>query len=119
MQTRQEVIDFCMTLPGVYEDYPFHDDNWTVMRHRHSKKMFAAICERGGVIWVNVKCAPELTFFWRSAFSAVVPAYHMNKTHWNSMILDGTISQEDIKTMLTDSYHLTFGRRPKKEKNTD
>ncbi len=67
MRTRQDVIDFCLSLDDTYEDYPFHDFNWTVMRHKSNKKMFAAICERMGNIWVNVKCDPNLTHMWWSA----------------------------------------------------
>ena len=54
MLTRKEAIAACMTLPDAYEDYPF-DDTWTVMRHQTNKKMFAAIYEREGRIWINVK----------------------------------------------------------------
>lgn len=107
MTTRQETIEFCMTLKNVYEDYPFHDFNWTVMRHTENKKMFAAIYEHQGNIWINVKCDPNLTYMWRSSFEAVVPAYHMNKEHWNSIILDGSVPEEDIKAMIGDSYDLT------------
>ena len=77
MRTRQEVIDFCLSLDNTYEDYPFHDFNWTVMRHKGNKKMFAAIYEHMGNIWVNVKCDPNLTYMWRSTYESVVPAYHM------------------------------------------
>jgi len=111
MRTRQEVIDFSLSLGDTYEDYPFHDSNWTVMRHRGNSKMFAAICERLGNIWINVKCDPNLTYMWRSAYNAVVPAYHMNKLHWNSIILDGSIPPDEIKNMICDSYDLT---KPKK-----
>ncbi|MBQ2967368.1 MAG: MmcQ/YjbR family DNA-binding protein [Clostridia bacterium] len=107
MKTRQEMIAFCLSLAGAYEDYPFHDSNWTVMRHKGNKKMFAAICERMGNIWVNVKCDPNLTHMWRSTYEAVVPAYHMNKLHWNSIILDGSIPETDIKNMVFDSFELT------------
>ena len=107
MTTRQEAIEFCMTLKNVYEDYPFHDFNWTVMRHKDNKKMFAAIYEHKGKIWVNVKCDPNLTYMWRSSFESVVPAYHMNKEHWNSIILDGSVPEDDIKAMISDSYGLT------------
>ncbi len=107
MTTRQETIEFCMTLKNVYEDYPFHDSNWTVMRHQENQKMFAAIYEHQGNIWINVKCDPNLTYMWRSSFEAVVPAYHMNKAHWNSIILDGSVPEEDIKAMIIDSYDLT------------
>lgn len=107
MKTRKDVIDYCLTLKNVYEDYPFHDFNWTVMRHMDNKKMFAAIYERMGCIWINVKCDPNLTYMWRDAFRSVVPAYHMNKYHWNSIILDGTVPDADIKNMIEDSFDLT------------
>ncbi|MBT9775646.1 MmcQ/YjbR family DNA-binding protein [Clostridium sp. MCC353] len=106
MKTREEVITYCKTLADVYEDYPFHDENWTVMRYRKNKKCFAYIYEREGAVWVNVKCSPEWIEFWRNAWESVVPAYHMNKNHWNSLILDGTIPGQDIKRMIAESYDL-------------
>lgn len=107
MKTRKDVIDYCLTLKNVYEDYPFHDFNWTIMRHMDNKKMFAAIYEHMGCIWINVKCDPNLTYMWRDAFRSVVPAYHMNKYHWNSIMLDGTVPDADIKNMIEDSFDLT------------
>ena len=111
MRTRREVIDFYLSLDTTYEDYPFHDFNCTVMRHKGNRKMFAVICERLGNIWVNVKCDPNLTCMWRSTYESVVPAYHMNKLHWNSIILDGSIPTDKIKNILDDSFELT---KPKK-----
>ena len=113
MKERREVIDFCLTFKKTFEDYPFHDGNWTIMRHKGNKKMFAAIYEHLGNIWINVKCDPNLTYMWRSTFESVVPAYHMNKWHWNSIILDGTVPDEEIKNMINDSYELT---KPKKKR---
>ena len=111
MRTRQEAIDFCLSLSGVYEDYPFHDSNWAVMRHKDNKKMFAAVFEHMGNVWINVKCNPNLAYMWRNNFKSVVPAYHMNKTHWNSMILDGTVPNDEIKNMIADSYELTKSKK--------
>ena len=111
MRTRKDVVDFCLSLDETYEDYPFHDVNWTVMRHTGNEKMFAAICERLGNMWVTVKCDPNLTYMWRSAYKSVLPAYHMNKLHWNSIILDGSIPIDEIKNMINDSFELT---KPKK-----
>lgn len=111
MTARQEVIDFCLTLKGAYEDYPFHDANWTVMRHKENRKMFAAVYEHQGNIWVNVKCNPGMTYMWRNAFKSVVPAYHMNKEHWNSIILDGKVGDDAIRNMIYDSYELTKPKR--------
>lgn len=111
MQNRTEAINFCNSLNEVYEDYPFRDANWTVMRHNRNKKVFAWIFEKEGYIWVNVKCSPEWREFWRNAFQSVVPAYHLNKQHWNSIILDGTIPEEDIRRMIEESYDLTAPTR--------
>lgn len=110
MQTRAEVIKYCMTFPGVTEDYPFHDANWTCMRIQKNRRIFAWIYERNDCVWVNVKCDPQWRDFFRNTFSAVVPAYHMNKEHWNSIILDGTIPEMDIKRMIAESYDLCGGK---------
>ena len=110
MRERREVIDYCLTFKNVFEDYPFHDDNWCVMRHKQNKKVFAWIFNKDGYVWVNVKCDVEWRDFWRNAFESVIPAYHLNKTYWNSIILDGTIPIEDIKRMIGESYDLTRGK---------
>lgn len=111
MLTRQEAISACMALPFAVEDYPFHDDNWTVMRHLGNGKIFAMIFSREDRIWINVKVDPAKGDLWRSAFSAVVPAYHMNKQHWVSIILDGTMEEADILMLLSDSHALTAPKR--------
>ncbi len=113
MKQRKEVVEFCLGFENTYEDYPFSDPNWTIMRHCGNRKMFAAIYNRMGNIWVNVKCDPCFAHIWRSKYEAVVPAYHMNKYHWNSIILDGSICVNDIKSMIFDSFELT---KPKKRK---
>lgn len=107
MTERKQAVKYCLSLKNTYEDYPFHDNNWTVMRHSENRKTFALIFSRNGHIWVNVKCRPEWCDFWRRTYSSVVPAYHMNKTHWNSVILDGTVPDKDIETMIKESYELT------------
>ena len=116
MRTREDAIAYCLTLPGAYEDYPFDDTNWTLMRLHGSRRSFACIFEREGHIWINVKCDPEWAAFWRNTYPSVLPAYHMNKRHWNSLILDGSIPDREIETMIFDSYELVRGRRlPPKE----
>ncbi len=114
MNTRADVIAFCNHLDDIYEDYPFHDSNWTVMRHKVNKKVFAWIFEKDGFIWVNVKCDLEWRDFFRSMYKSVVPGFHLNKDHWSSIILDGTVPVSDIKRMIGESYDLT---KPKKKKN--
>ena len=75
---------------------------------KKNKKTFALIYDKDGYVWINVKCDPEWREFWRNAFESVVPAYHMNKTHWNSIILDGSVPDKDIQRMIGESYDLTI-----------
>lgn len=107
MTKKEEVIAYCLTFKQVYEDYPFHDPNWCVIRHKKNNKVFAWIFHKDQYVWVNVKCDPQWLGFWRQTFKAVVPAYHLNKEHWNSMILDGSIPEADIRRMISESYDLT------------
>ena len=116
MRTRAEAIAACLRLSGVYEDYPFDDPNWTVMRHAGNKKSFAYIYERNGNIWINLKAEPLRADFWRDAYAAVLPGYHMNKRHWISVILDGSMTDEEIGRLIEDSYALTAPKR-RREKN--
>ncbi len=109
MTTREEAVAFCLKFQDVYEDYPFHDPNWCVVRHKGNKKVFAWIFDREGHVWVNVKCNPEWRDFWRQAYDAVLPAYHLNKEHWNSIILDGSVPKDEIQRMILESYALTGG----------
>ena len=114
MRTRQDVIAACLALPDAYEDYPFDDPGWTVMRHKTNNKSFAFICEREGKIWINLKAEPMMGDFWKDAFEAVVPAYHMNKRHWISVILDGSMADSQILPLIEDSYTLTQDKKRKK-----
>ena len=114
MTTKNEAIAFCINLDDTYQDMPFHDPNWILVRHQANKKVFAWIYEKDGYIWINVKCDLEWRDFWRRAYASVVPGYHLNKEHWNSIILDGTVPKKDIIRMIEESYDLT---KPKKRKN--
>ena len=108
--TRQELIDFCLTFPATYEDYPFDDitepGKWTVMRHRTNMKSFALIYERNGKLCVNLKCAPMEAVLLRQAFVDVTPGYHMNKEHWNTVTLGGDVPDEMVERMVGQSYDL-------------
>ena len=100
MTTRQEAIAACLQLTDVYEDYPFDDFNWTAIRHRANQKIFALIFERENHIWINVKAQPMWADFWRRTFSAVVPAYHMNKQSWIGVPLNDPAMDEHIRALL-------------------
>lgn len=106
MITREEALKFGLSFPEVYEARPFHDPSWQLVRVKGSKKAFLWIYERNGYINLNVKADPEWRDFWRSAYSSVIAGYHQNKEHWNTIILDGTIPDKEIRRMISESYDL-------------
>ena len=107
---RQELIDYCLTYPDSYEDYPFDDSidagAWTVMRHKTNTKSFALIYERNGKLCVNLKCDPFEADFMRKAYKDVTPGWHMNKEHWNTIMLGGDVPEDELKFMIKRSYDL-------------
>lgn len=111
MTERNEVLRYGMTFPDAYTDTPFHDDNWVLLRYKKNKRAFALTYEKDGNLWVNVKVDPEWRDFWRQAFDSVIPGYHQNKDHWNTIILDGSIPDEDIKRMIAESYALIIKKK--------
>ena len=115
--TRKELIDFCLSFPAVYEDYPFEalgaGSQWAAMRHRTNKKTFVFINNRNGRLCVNLKCDPMSADFLRQAYTDVEPGFHMNKTHWNTVYIGGDVPEDELKRMIENSYDLT---RPKARK---
>ena len=119
--TRRELIDYCLTFPASYEDYPFdertsHSDDgaWTVMRHRLNRKSFAHIYERNGNLCINLKCDPFEADFLRQTYIDVIPGFHMNKTHWNTVVIGGDVPENEVKNMIGRSYDLI---KPKARKS--
>ena len=106
MTTREEAIAYGLTFPDTYMEMPFKDTNWQLIRVKESKKAFLWVYEREGYINLNVKVSPEWRDFWRKAFKSVITGWHQNKEHWNTIILDGSIPEKDIKTMIAESYAL-------------
>jgi O-6-methylguanine DNA methyltransferase len=106
MRTRQEALAYGLSFPNTYQEAPFHDDNWQLVRIKGSKKAFLWTYERNGLINLNVKTDQEWRDFWRSTYPSVLPGWHQNKEHWNTILLDGTIPEEDIKRMIAESYDL-------------
>lgn len=106
MKTREEVLAYGLTFADTYVDTPFSDANWQLVRVKQSKKAFLWTYEKDGFLNLNVKADPEWRDFWRNTYEAVVPGYHQNKEHWNTIILDGSIPDEDVKRMIAESYDL-------------
>ncbi len=106
MDTREQALKYGLSFPDTYQDAPFHDDNWQLVRYKWNKKAFLWTYEKDGYVNLNVKVEPEKAFFWRDIYESVIPGYHQNKEHWNTIILDGSIPDKDIKLMIAESYDL-------------
>ena len=106
MLTRKEILSYGLSFPNTYQEAPFHDPNWQLVRVKGSKKAFLWTYEREDHLNLNVKVDPGWRDFWRNTYDAVIPAYHQNKEHWNTIILDGSIPDEDVKRMIAESYDL-------------
>lgn len=104
--TREEALAYGLSLPGTYQEAPFHDPNWQLVRVQPTRKAFLWTYERDGLINLNVKVSPDKLYMWRSLYRSVIPGYHQNKDHWNTIILDGTIPSSDIRAMIAESYDL-------------
>lgn len=106
MKTRQQALSYALSFPDTYQDAPFRDDNWQLVRTKKSKKAFLWTYERNGFVNLNVKVDPQWRDFWRENYPSVIPGYHQNKEHWNTIILDGSIPRAEIERMIADSYDL-------------
>ena len=107
---KKTVRTYCLTLPLVREDYPFGPD---VQVFKLKEKLFALMTTRQGIERVNLKCDPEEAIILREIFEDVIPGYHMNKMHWNTIILSGSIPDGEIKRMIDRSYCLVVKKLKK------
>lgn len=110
----QEIKAYMLSLKGASLEFPF--DEVTPV-YKVGKKMFALVGE--GVnkeVRLNLKCDPNNALFLRDHHKAITPGYHMNKKHWNSVILDGSLSIDFVKSMIDESYHLVVKGLSKDEK---
>lgn len=120
--TRNDILEFVKTLPDVVCDNPFNEDFvTTVLRHKASKKWFGILLNapkekvgvkgEGEVEVLNLKCDPVLAKGLFEAYRGIMPAYHMNKYHWISVVLDGDVSFDEVKGLISLSYSLTEGKK--------
>ena len=113
--TKRSLINYCLTLPSTYEDYPF-DETTTLIRHLGNKKMFALVDHLHGRLHITLKCEPLKADFLRNIFESVTPGYHMNKTHWNTVYIDGDVPESELYEMIKHSFDLTKPKMPKARK---
>lgn len=119
MISRDDIIEFAQQLGGVV-DKPFTDDfDTTVLRHGDTTKWFGILlkapCRKLDVKGlegeqtdvINLKCDPTLSFGLISRFNGIIPAYHMNKYHWISVVLDSDVPFDELKSLISLSFSLT------------
>jgi len=105
---KEEIIKYCLTLENTYKDCPFPDDFESVtMKHCKNKKWFALLMNVNNKLYLNVKTDPNYSDILRNTYDYVIPAYHMNKEHWNTIIVDGNVDKTLVKELIEQSYQLT------------
>ena len=105
--TRDQVLDLCSSLPGAAEDYPFGDE---VAVFKVGGKMFALVLLTGDPGSVTLNCDRTRTMDIRARYESVRPGYHANKRHWNTVELDGTVENAELRDMMEHSYELVLSR---------
>lgn len=104
---------YLLSKPEAIEDFPFGSD---VAVMKVVGKMFATLTEKDGIASTNLKCDPHEALMLRDIFSAVKPGYHMNKRHWNTVVLDGSVPVGEIERMIDHSYALVVNNLRKAER---
>ncbi|KAA9356636.1 MmcQ/YjbR family DNA-binding protein [Larkinella humicola] len=102
--------NYCLSKPGANESFPFGEDT---LVFKVGGKVFALTSMDARPLSVNLKCNPELAVELREQYDAVRPGYHMNKVHWNTVIIDGTVRESDLKKWIDHSYELIVASLPK------
>ena len=108
--TRDEVLASCLNLPGAEETYPFGDGVAVI---KVCGKMFALVplSEEPGS--VNLKCDPAQALELREAYPGIRPGYHQNKRHWNTVDLGGSVEDDVVRGLVSDSYDLVVAGLPR------
>jgi predicted DNA-binding protein (MmcQ/YjbR family) len=106
----EELRDLCLSFPGSEETFPFGPENSVF---KVAGKIFALSRLGGDPLRVSLKCEPGLAEQLREAHSAIAPGYHLNKRHWNTVTLDGSLPESMIHDLVEDSYDLIVAALPK------
>jgi predicted DNA-binding protein (MmcQ/YjbR family) len=110
--TRGAYLEFCASLPGAVLDRPFEADfDSVVVRHGDTRKWFALVTCRQEQTWINLKCDPMDAILLRQTYQGVIPAWHMNKEHWNTVILSSDVPDWALEQMTRASFDLTQPRK--------
>lgn len=100
------VEEYVLSMPNAERDYPFGEE---VAVYKVAGKMFALIPEGKAPVRISLKCDPQLAVLLRDKYESVMPGYHLNKKHWNTIVLSGQLPWEDIQGFIRHSYNLVTG----------
>jgi predicted DNA-binding protein (MmcQ/YjbR family) len=106
----EQLRDYCLSLLGTDEQFPFGPETSVF---KVAGKIFALSRLSQHPLRVSLKCDPSLAEELRKAHPTVIPGYHLNKRHWNTVIIDGSLSDEIISDMIEDSYDLIVSKLPR------
>lgn len=101
--THKTVEEYVLSMPNAIRDYPFGEE---VAVYKVNDKMFALIAEGSEPVRLSLKCDPQLSVLLRDKYETVMPGYHLNKKHWNTIVLSGQMGWEDIQGLIRHSYDL-------------
>lgn len=104
----EELRNYILSLKEVDESFPFGEDT-LVFKTNH--KIFLLVSLSSDPLQFNVKCDPDYAIELREQYECILPGYHMNKKHWNTIIIDGTLSKAKLKDLIKDSYKLVAGKK--------
>jgi len=111
--TNEKLEEVLLSKNGSKKDFPFGED---VAVYKVMDKMFALVSDKDGFININLKCQPDDALGYRDIYECVIPGYHMNKKHWNTVIINGEMKDEILVDMIDESYNLIVSKLTKKEK---
>lgn len=97
---------YILSLPNAVLEYPFGEG---VAVYKVGDKMFALISEDKQPVSLSLKCDPQLSEVLRERYETVMPGYHLNKKHWNTIVLTGQLSWDEVKDLIRHSYDLVTG----------
>jgi predicted DNA-binding protein (MmcQ/YjbR family) len=100
-----EVEKLIMAMPDAKLDYPFGEGTAV---YKYGDKMFALVAEDSDPVRLSLKCDPQLAETLRERYETVMPGYHLNKKHWNTILLTGQLTDDEIKDLIRHSYELVL-----------
>lgn len=104
--THKEVEEYLLSMPNARLDYPFGKE---VAVYKSGDKMFALVAEGKEPVQISLKCDPQLAIVLREKYETVLPGYHLNKKHWNTIVLTGQMPWDEVQALIRHSYDLVTG----------